>query len=521
MFPLASVGYTSLLALWMIITALFIGGDYLIILLSVLAVLGTLLLLRLFGRVGTAVAIAVLTVIALSVGYKLQLGERVSLVVLKSIIDTDAQESMSMMRDYALIFVYAGVYFIVALALYLRIRIQQKLATVGLLVLPMLLIPSLSLVSDIVTEAQQANKAHRLLANIMAYPESLGDRIYGHSNLFYGDVAALYATYLTKQKYSERVERAAHEQVRLATPVAKQPQVVVLIMGESSVSSRYSAYGYDVKTTPNLEQLMQRADSCLFEQVHSAAPITRDSVAMTLSFFTPENISPLFEQKSLINYAKDAGFRTYWLTAQRLQGMHDTQYGFIASQSDVIEFAEWEDNNLPALLSNALADTADKKLIILHQTGSHRPYANKFDAEDTLALPDAHDYDKSIHKTDRVLKKIVDILDKSTQSYSLMFTSDHGEMVDKGHGMMYGSGEQYYVPLWLVSQQPDDICRFTADLRHQNGWISSLSNKYILLKLLGYETDAQFIQQEVGYDRVLHPDGQVYEWLKLPTEAAD
>src|SRR5699024_6658828 len=157
--------------------------------------------------------------------------------------------------------------------------------------------------------------------------------------------------------------------------------LIVFLLGETSYSGRYGSYGYDKNTSPNLDKLAAAENSCLFDKVHSSAPITRDSIAMTLSFETPENIAPLFEETSIIELAREIGYTTYWLSSQTLSGTHDSKYGYLAKGSDILDFTDWEDNRLPDLLERYL-DRAihedNRAFIVLHMLGSHRPYIEKF-----------------------------------------------------------------------------------------------------------------------------------------------
>ncbi|CAH9018638.1 hypothetical protein NURINAE_01044 [Candidatus Nitrosacidococcus sp. I8] len=243
--------------------------------------------------------------------------------------------------------------------------------------------------------------------------------------------------------------------------------------------------------------------------------MTRDSVAMTLSFHTPENALPLFKEKSVIDVANDSGYQTYWLSSQQLEGLHDTRYGFLAQSSQIIEFTEFQDNKLPSLLNKALADNSHhKKFIVLHMIGSHIPYGDKYDSIDRKSLPNADEYDWSVHKTDRVIKEIVDILDTQPYRYSLFFASDHGELIGQGHGMLYGGPQQYLIPYFIVSHNTN-LCGYIESLRSDNGYLNGIANKFVLLEMLGIEVDRNYIDAELKSDQVLHANGKVYQWEQV------
>ncbi|MFS1563802.1 MAG: sulfatase-like hydrolase/transferase [Candidatus Arsenophonus phytopathogenicus] len=108
---------------------------------------------------------------------------------------------------------------------------------------------------------------------------------------------------------------------------------IILIMGESSLFSRYSAYGYHLNTTPHMKKIFSTENSCIINNAHSSAPVTRDSIPMTLAFHTPESAKNLSENKSIIEMARANGYKTYWLGSQELQGIYSSKYGFIAGNA--------------------------------------------------------------------------------------------------------------------------------------------------------------------------------------------
>jgi heptose-I-phosphate ethanolaminephosphotransferase len=131
-------------------------------------------------------------------------------------------------------------------------------------------------------------------------------------------------------------------------------------MGESSLSTHYSAYGYTLNTTPNMKRIFSSKGGCIINNAHSSAPITRNSFSMSLAFHTPESEINLFKNKSIIEMSKSNGYKTYWLGSQDLDGLHSSKYGFIAKKSNIIKLTNFKDDNLISLLNNAISDNAKK-----------------------------------------------------------------------------------------------------------------------------------------------------------------
>ncbi|PAV02338.1 hypothetical protein CBG25_11540 [Arsenophonus sp. ENCA] len=276
---------------------------------------------------------------------------------------------------------------------------------------------------------------------------------------------------------------------------------IILIMGEASLYSRYSAYGYHLDTTPHMTKIFSTENSCILNNAHSSSPITRDSVSMTLAFHTPENEENLFNNKSIIEMAKANGYKTYWLGSQEIQGLHGSKYGFIAQKSDDLRLTNYNDNKLANLLAKVLSDNAQKRFIIIHLYGNHLPYDN-YDAIDKKALPKAADYDLTIHYTDRIINDIMNVINAKKIDFNLIYTADHGEIVNVGHGLEKGR-EQYLIPFMYKSTNKHFNCAFIESFRNKDGYLSGLMNKYILSELLGYDIDKNILRSEREYDRVL------------------
>ncbi|MBI6548227.1 phosphoethanolamine transferase, partial [Xenorhabdus sp. VLS] len=304
------------------------------------------------------------------------------------------------------------------------------------------------------------------------YPAVIGDFTYlyisSHSNDKYANISKI-------EKFNKSITKNKKPDIN----------VVILIVGESSLSTHYSTYGYKLNTTPHISRIFSSDGGCIINDAHSSAPITRNSVSMTLAFHTPESEKNLFENKSIVEMAKSNSYKTYWLGSQDLDGLHSSKYGFIAKKSDVIKLTNFKDDKLSFLLNEVLLDNEENKFIVIHLHGSHMPYTN-YDDIDKMALPNADDYDLTIHHTDRVIKKIYDVIDKKNINFSLIYTSDHGEIVNKGHGYQKGK-EQYLVPFMYKSNNHQYNCQFIESFRNKNGYFSGLMNKYILSNLIGYD----------------------------------
>jgi len=91
-------------------------------------------------------------------------------------------------------------------------------------------------------------------------------------------------------------------------------QVHMLVIGESATKNCFGLYGYDRQTTP----LLERTPGLLtFRDVSSTAPCTLIAVPSLLTAAPPGKLLEATQQASLLTAYKKAGFRIYWLSAQK------------------------------------------------------------------------------------------------------------------------------------------------------------------------------------------------------------
>ncbi|WP_332306329.1 sulfatase-like hydrolase/transferase [Komagataeibacter europaeus] len=141
----------------------------------------------------------------------------------------------------------------------------------------------------------------------------------------------------------------------------------------------------------------------------------------------------------------------------------------------------------------------------------------------TARLPTADDYDRSIHRTDRILHNIMDMAHEKLGHYVLIYVSDHGEVVTGdavGHALQYGGYPQYDIPMFMMDET-GHYCDMGEKMRNQNGWFTSPMIKFLLLDMMGYKVDQNMVKALQHTDHVLHSDETVYDYTALPTVRAD
>jgi glucan phosphoethanolaminetransferase (alkaline phosphatase superfamily) len=295
---------------------------------------------------------------------------------------------------------------------------------------------------------------------------------------------------------------------------AATPQVVVMVIGESSRFDRWSLNGYGRDTNP---LLAQQSNLVTLPDLITGVSATRLSVPVIISRKpTRQSLKDGFFEKSFLSAYKDAGYKTFWLSNQISFGKFDTPVSVFAHEADVVEYlnlggfntASNFDQILLGPLSNVMADPAPRKLIVLHSLGSHWNYSqrypkafdkwqpslfgvNKPDYTDLAIKPELNNsYDSSILYTDWFLSQVIGTLKTSGLSASMLYVADHGQTLYDGSCRIafHGHNTQYefHVPalVWYSDeyqqQYPDKVRQL---LLHRKARLSTENIFHTLLDL--------------------------------------
>ncbi|WP_081298440.1 sulfatase-like hydrolase/transferase, partial [Gilliamella sp. wkB108] len=288
---------------------------------------------------------------------------------------------------------------------------------------------------------------------------------------------------------------------------------IIFILGESAFRDRHSVYRYSKNTTPEMSQIFSQSNSCIINNVHSPSSITRDAIPMLFSFAKPDDELPLLNEKNIIEMANVQNYKSSWISKNGESGPHSSKYSIIAKLSNIFIEDLQDDLQLPQQLIDTDFQNNEKNFIVIHLAGSHKPYKLGYDETDKLSLPDGDDYDLTVYHTDRVIKQIYNILQEKLDDFILIYTPDHGEIVNLGHGLLRKSKEfsnQYEIPLMIYSTYDNYPCKEIETYRNNNQMINTSNLVYLLSNLLGFSVniDPSFIQN----DLILSVDGQSYDY---------
>ncbi|MEK9496615.1 sulfatase-like hydrolase/transferase [Photorhabdus sp. P32] len=271
----------------------------------------------------------------------------------------------------------------------------------------------------------------------------------------------------------------------------KDIDIYILIIGESARRDHMSLYGYNKTTTPTLNT-MQR-NMLIFNQAISPAPVTILSLPISLSNITLYQLrNKVHYADNIISLAKDAGFKTTWISNQGRSGKRNSLITVIANMAESQKWNEYigYDEELLPYLDDALKQKG-KKFIIMHIYGSHEPSCNRFPENKLISFSSNEDdncYDSSIIYTDQLIEKIVNKI--KDHKASILYFSDHGlQRLDKNgdiryhHGVSHPRKEAYNIPLFIwYNDNVDQKYRHTGVI---NTPFSTSDNYYLISDWLG------------------------------------
>lgn len=253
---------------------------------------------------------------------------------------------------------------------------------------------------------------------------------------------------------------------------AATPDVIVFVMGESTNTAQMSLFGAQAQTTPFLDSL--KSDKrFLYKKAIAGAVSTHSSLPVFFNLLNePANMEQLAAQTSnLFKLAKQAGYKTYWLSAQDAKNTNDIGTAhideLITKEENPVAFAAGQEDYLLQLFKET--DTAQgKHFIVLHFRTMHDPFEKNYEhhPEFDAFKPATHKradrtraaYRNAMLYTDDVLRRLFDIYKEKTAGKSaiLAFTSDHGQLL--GEDGLYGHNKMLLsvadVPFFAYADAP-------------------------------------------------------------------
>ena len=251
-------------------------------------------------------------------------------------------------------------------------------------------------------------------------------------------------------------------------------QVYLLIIGESARFNNWGINGYARNTSPLLSK---RTNLLSFSNATSGGFITEFAVPLILTGVGADQFEEHFKQKSIVSAFKESGFATYWITNQVDEGHIKIHLEEADKKSLLLsDFKSTkhlhQDMELVVVLKKVLAESGEKKFIVMHTSGSHYDYSARYPDEFDLFKPSnksvftqssdynnrniiINSYDNSILYTDAVIDSSINLIARQNAYSSVTYISDHGDnLFDDSrklsqHGYPYPSKYISHIPYFV------------------------------------------------------------------------
>ena len=201
----------------------------------------------------------------------------------------------------------------------------------------------------------------------------------------------------------------------------------VLVIGESLRADALQLYGNRYPTSPFLNSVPVKFVGTMVSPCFS----TMCAVPLLLALTEEGNFSRAAPENNIVALAKEAGFQTYWVSAQGQIGSFEIPISRIAASADEQHFESKHDDFglLPIVQKILNTPTQAKRLIVVHTYGSHENTCDRVkDFKLTIQTgkePFFDCYLASAHKADTVLRQLADELNAAGEAWSMIFTADH------------------------------------------------------------------------------------------------
>jgi len=317
-------------------------------------------------------------------------------------------------------------------------------------------------------------------------------------NVYGLSIAILLSKFFDKKIYQEYYQEPYK---KLITNNIK-PNIFIYY-GES-LSSRYmSLYGYNKKTTPFLDKLIEdNSYYTLSKETIAGAVATMTS---TVRFFhmikKPDGVSQSRNfNTNLFKYAKENNFQTTYITTQPENYMNHI-YKLISSKycdnylsSPIIDNSYNErDNAYDELVFKGLKllKTSNQFFIVFQPNGSHTPFSKRtyqkfkqFGSKSQI-----NEYENSVYYSDNIFKQLLKKIEKLSinRPWVFIITSDHGTYVDdKIVTRSRGYKASYLVPCIIITKDKNIYNKYIEPFKKRDYLFhQTLSN--IIARLIGMD----------------------------------
>lgn len=252
------------------------------------------------------------------------------------------------------------------------------------------------------------------------------------------------------------------------------PELMILVIGETSRAAQWQLGGYNRPTNP---QLSSREGLVYFPYAMTESATTHKSVPMLLTSVNGDEFDTVYSRRGMIDAFSRAGYETWFISNQQRNG---SLIDFLACEADTAIFVKdaaatnadsrfYDMDMLPAV-SRKISGDFSRLLLVIHTYGSHFRYSDRYPESYRRFAPDGplttdsscrdyliNAYDNTVVYTDAMLDSIISMAEQSGARTALLYVSDHGEDIfdDSRRRFLHASpvptAWQLHVPMavWL------------------------------------------------------------------------
>ena len=225
-----------------------------------------------------------------------------------------------------------------------------------------------------------------------------------------------------------------------------QGGLYVLVIGESETRDHMHAYGYKKENTPWLSAAMQKENAVLFKNAYSNHTHTVPVITYALTGKNQYNSILLSKAYSIIEVAKAAGYKTFWISNQIKFGAWDIPTAAIAGTSDYeiwlngntgkTNETQFYDEEIAKRIDEIKLESDENIFLVCHLMGCHGSYADRYPEKFELfkdggSSEKVSQYDNSVCYNDYVLGKLYEAASKQKNFKAMVYFSYHGEEPDE------------------------------------------------------------------------------------------
>lgn len=297
---------------------------------------------------------------------------------------------------------------------------------------------------------------------------------------------------------------------------------VVIVMNESLTSDHMSLFGYARDTTPRLAAL--KTDPGFIYKTGISAGVGTNS---TFHSFWNEVRDPRDEaafvnqRTNLFRLAREAGFRTIFLSAQRATLLRGDGMQYVdvlrTLESEESLYERFHDEMFAPMLASI--PLGERNLIVLHLRSAHGPFAANYRLRPELAVFPTRGteyrhfqlnaYDNAVRYNDLVMSGLIEYFRRRIDGPLYVFlTSDHGQLLGEdgshiGHGMLLPQVAR--VPIMLYEKGGDPaIASALANMKDPTHYELTV----LIDRILGFE-----VRDPNAPDNVFYINGAGYNGL--------